>query len=95
MSKRKKAAIWVAALSIICGLIIWHAIHWHSTGMYLRMFNWRGTDRAYLVMLYNVGLILSLGALLGFLMSKITDLLGYEVSEVKRIRDKEKDSTGQ
>jgi len=43
MSKRKKAAIQVAALSIICGPIIWHVVHWQATGMYLEMFCWIGS----------------------------------------------------
>jgi len=83
MGKRKRAAIWVAALSIICGSIIWHVVYWHSTGMYLEMFNWVGTDKTYITVLYNLGVMLVLGAALGFLMEKITDLIGYEVGEIK------------
>ena len=75
MGKKGRAAIWVVALSVICGLITWHAVHWHSTGMYLEMFNWIGTDRAYVTVLYNLGLMLVLGVVLGFLMEKITDLI--------------------
>lgn len=80
MSKRKKDVIWVTVLSVICGLIIWHAVQWHSTGMYLEMLNWAGTDKAYITVAYNLGLMLVLGAVLGFLMEKITNLIGYEVS---------------
>jgi len=76
MGKKGRAAIWIVALSIICGLIIWHAVHWHSTGMYLEMFKWLQADRGYLTVLYNLGLMVVLGTLLGFLMEKITDLLG-------------------
>ena len=83
MSNRKKAAIWVAALSIIGGLIVWHVIQWHSMGMYLEMFSWTGTEKAYLAVLYNLGLMLLLGAILGLLLEKIIDLLGYEVREMK------------
>jgi len=75
MSKRKWAAIWVAALSITCGLIIWHVVHWHSTGMYLEMFYWVEAGRGYITVLYNLGLMLVMGAVLGFLMEKITDLV--------------------
>lgn len=83
MSKRKKAAIWVAALSITCGLITWHAVQWHATGMYAEMFHWIETDRGYITVAYNLGLMLLVGAALGLLMTKITDLLGYEVREIK------------
>jgi len=92
MSKKKKAAIWVVALSIICGLIIWHVVHWYSTGMYLELFNWIGSDKTYLTVLYNLGLMLVLGAVLGFLMEKITDLIGYEVRELKHFDDEKPDN---
>ena len=93
MSKGRKAVIWVMALSILCGLIIWHVIYWHATGMYLEMFTWTGTQRVYLTVLYNLGLMLLMGAILGFLMEKITDLLGYEVREIKHSDDEEKAGT--
>lgn len=78
MSKRKKDVIWVTVLSIICGLIIWHAVQWHSTGMYLEMFKWLNTGRAYITVLYNLGLMLVLGIALGFLIERITYLIGYQ-----------------
>lgn len=89
MGKRKKVAIQVAVLSIICGLVIWHVVHWHSTGMYLEMFRWLETGRGYITVLYNLGIMLTLGAVLGFLMGKITDLLGYEVHEIKHFDEDE------
>lgn len=90
MTKRKRAAIWVVALSIICGLIIWHVVQWHSTGVYLEMSNWKGTDKAYMAVLYNLGLMLALGAILGFLTEGIADLIGYEVREIKHFDDEAK-----
>ncbi len=75
MSMRKRAAIWVVTLSIICGLIIWHAVYWHSTGMYLEMFQWVEAGRGYITVLYNLGLMLVMAAVLGFLMEKLTELL--------------------
>ena len=92
MSKRKKAAIAVAALSILCGLIIWHAVQWHFTGVYLEMFSWIGTDKAYVTVLYNLGLMLVLGTVLGFLMDKITDLIGYEVGGIKHFDERKTDN---
>lgn len=83
MSRRKRAAIQVAALSIICGLIIWHVVQWHSAGMYLNMFNWIGTPKAYITVIYNLGLMLVLGVSLGLLMGKFADLIGYIVGEIK------------
>lgn len=89
MGKRKKDATWVAVLSVTCGLIIWHIVHWQSTGMYLKMFNWVGTDKTYIAVLYNLGLMLGLGTALGFLMNRITDLIGYEAHKTQH-SDKEK-----
>ena len=88
MSKRKKSAIWVAALFSVCGLIIWHVVRWYSTGMYLEMFEWLQTGKGYITVLYNLGLMLVLGAVLGYLMEKITDLIGYEVRELKHFDGK-------
>ena len=88
MSKRKRTTIWVVVLFLIFGLLIWHAVHWYSTGMYLQMFNWLQTGRGYLTVLYNLGLMLVLGILLCFLIGKITDLIGYGVGGTNHI-DKE------
>jgi hypothetical protein len=47
------------------------------------MFEWLQTSKGYITVFYNLGLMLGLGAALGFLMKKITDLVGYEVHEIK------------
>jgi len=51
--------------------------------MYLEMFNWMQTGRGYITVLYNLGLMLALGISLGFLIDRITDLIGYEVRQTK------------
>jgi hypothetical protein len=84
VGKKRKAAISVAALSIVCGLIIWHAVQWHLSGMYLEMFDWLETGRSYITVLYNLGLMLALGISLGFLMDKITELIGYRGRDGKK-----------
>jgi hypothetical protein len=83
VGKKRTAAISVAALSIVCGLIIWHAVQWHLSGMYLEMFNWLGTGRGYLAVLYNLGLMLALGISLGFLMDRVAGLIGYKARQTK------------
>jgi len=87
MTKRKKDAIWVVVLAVIACLILWHVVYWHSIGMYLKMFDWIGTDKTHVVVLYNLGLMLGMGSVLGFLMGKITDLIGYEVREIKHFEE--------
>jgi hypothetical protein len=74
ISKRREDIALTVGLSVICGFTIWHVAHWHSIGIYLEMSKWVHTERAYIVVLYNLGLMLLLGAILGFLMEKITDL---------------------
>ena len=81
MSQTKKAAIQVAALLFVFGLIIWHVVYWHSTGMYLEIFSWVETDKAFLTILYNLGLMLVLGAVLGLLMEKIAGLVALLISK--------------
>lgn len=83
MSERKQAALWVSILSIIIALIVWHVIDWHSRGMYLEMFQWLLTNGGYITVVYNLGLMLALGAALGLLMEKIADLAGYKVRDIK------------
>ena len=80
MSKKKKNVIWVTVLSVICGLMFWHVVGWHSAEIYLEMLNWTGTGKVYITVAYNLGLMLVFGAVLGFLMERITNLMGYEVS---------------
>ena len=75
MSEVKKATIYVAVLTVVTGLLIWHVIHWHSTGMYLKMYEWLQAGRGYITVLYNLGLLLITGSLFGLLMKKIADLL--------------------
>ena len=94
ISKRKKAAIWVVALSVLCGFIIWHIIHWYSTGMYIKLFDWIGENRAYLTVLYNLGSVILLSITLGLLMCKITDLLGCEYRETDHPNSEDKAGPG-
>jgi hypothetical protein len=84
VGKKTKTIIYLAALAIICGLIIWHTVQWHLNGMYLEMFGWLGTGRGYLTVLYNLGLLVVLGTALGFLMEQITDLIGYRGGDGKK-----------
>ncbi|MFC1912327.1 hypothetical protein ACFLXG_04155 [Chloroflexota bacterium] len=87
MGKKKKASVQLIILVIISSLIVWHAISWHSIGMYSEMLDWLQTCRGYLTVLYNLGLMLVLGITLGLFMEKITDFFGYEVREIKHLDD--------
>jgi len=87
VGKKKKAIIQLIVLVFISILIVWHAVHWYSTGMYLEMFHWLQTGRTYITVLYNLGLMLVMGTTLGLLMEKITDVFGYQVRAIKHFDD--------
>ena len=74
MNRKKKDVIWIVVLLIPCGLIVWHAVRWHVTGVYMEMFHWLKTENGYLTALYNLGLMLISGLILANLMTKFADL---------------------
>lgn len=95
MGQKRKAAIAVAAFSIVCGLIIWHAVLWHLNGMYLEMFGWLGTGRGYLTVFYNLGFMLALGVSLGFLLDRVSGLMNSKASQTKNPDDEPGTGEGQ
>jgi hypothetical protein len=95
VGKKRTAVISVAALSIVCGLIIGHAVYWHLSGMYLEMFDWLGTGRGVITVLYNLALMLALGVSLGFLMDRVTGLMGSENRQTKNLGDEPGTGEGQ
>jgi hypothetical protein len=84
MSQKKKNALWITFLAIAFGLIIWHAVTWHFNGKYLDLFNCLNTGRCYIAVLYNLGLMLGVGFLLGFLIEKIMSLISGPQDEGRR-----------
>lgn len=94
MSRRRRDAVWVAILSMLSALAVWHAFHWLSLGMHREMLGWIGTERAYMLVLYNLGLMLWLGLALGLLMKRLTDLVGYQVHEMKHFDDEDSRASG-
>lgn len=74
MNSWKRTIIQIAVLLVICGLLVWHAIFWHKGGMYSEMFQWLGTGKAYLTVLYNISFMIISGVVLGMLLVKITGL---------------------
>ncbi len=77
MSEKIKVLVQATILFIITALLIWHAVNWHVTGMHLQMFDWIGTNKTYIAVLYNVGLMLLTGMALGFLTDRIATLLSH------------------
>jgi len=75
MSKAKKDAVGVVVLSAVLALLIWHVVSWHNSGMYLEMSRWLQAGKGYITVLYNLGMMLVMGLVLGIWLGKITDLL--------------------
>lgn len=74
--------MWVVALFVAAGAVIWHMIAWHNNGMHLEMFQWPEAGKGHLTALYNLVVMLVLGVLLGLVMEKVTDLIGREGDKI-------------
>jgi len=72
------------ALFILRGLIIWHVIRWQADGIYLEMFDYLESGNGYLTVLYNLGLMLLTGVILGLLPGTIASLFVRGKSEPHR-----------
>jgi NhaP-type Na+/H+ or K+/H+ antiporter len=90
MNSLKRTIIQIAVLLVICGLLVWHAVSWHTGGMYNEMFQWLGTGKAYLTVLYNISFMIVIGVVLGMLLVKITGL-ATDRKLYPKDRTKEKD----
>jgi hypothetical protein len=77
----KKSAGHIILVSLALGLIIWHTVLWHNNGVQARMLAWTGTAKVYLLILYNLALMVIMGTLLGILMGKISRLFNYRVTK--------------
>ncbi|MDP2919195.1 MAG: hypothetical protein Q8O43_03125 [Dehalococcoidia bacterium] len=76
----------IVVLVIVCSLAIWHVFSWYSSGKYDEMFAWLSTGKAYLVVLYNLGLMLVFGFLFGQLMSVMAEILAEMSKENSKRR---------
>jgi len=92
MSKAKKDAIGVVVSSAILALLIWHVVSWHNSGMYLEMSRWLQAGKGYIAVLYNLGMMLVMGIVLGYLVEKVIDLIAYGFYEIRRSGEEAADS---
>jgi len=84
---RRKAALRALMLTLALVGVIAHTAYWHASGEHADLFQSRDAR----TVLYNLGLILATGFLLGTLMMRLTEALGYNVSEIKHFSDEEAD----
>ena len=83
MSKKKKALLQLILLLISIGLITWHTVYWHTSGMHATIFEFIKAGKSYLTVLYYAGLTIVSAILLSFFMGKILEVLGYQVGETE------------
>ena len=89
MTNKKKALIWLIILAVSLAFIIWHTVRWHKMGVHAKIFESIRAGKSYIAVIYNLGLMAALGILLGLFMEKVTQVIGYEVKEIKHFEDEE------
>ena len=52
----------------------------YDKGIYLEMLSWVMTDKVYVTVLYNLGIMMLLSIICGVLMNNITTALGWQVA---------------
>jgi len=78
VSQRKKALLQLVALVVILGLVTWHTVYWHQSGMDAAIFNYINEGKGYLTVLYYTGLTISTSILLALLIEKSLEIAGYQ-----------------
>jgi hypothetical protein len=87
--RRLKAALQGLVLAVLIGLLTWHTIWWHVSGQHADLFDaigestWDTTKAC----AYYVGLMMSMGVLLGLFMDRLTDFFGYEVKKIEHFEE--------
>jgi TRAP-type C4-dicarboxylate transport system permease small subunit len=89
MKDRKRALIWLLILGICLALLIWHTVKWHKMGRHAEINQDIKEGKSYIAIIYNLGLMGALGILLGFIMEKCTQVIGYQAKEIKHFDEEE------
>jgi uncharacterized membrane protein YidH (DUF202 family) len=76
---RRRAAIEAAILALAVALVIAHTAYWRANGRQVDLYE----DRGALSVLYNLALVLGTGALVGMLLMRVTEAMGYHVTEIE------------
>jgi len=83
LRSRRRAAIEAVVLAVALALLIAHTAYWRASGRQADLFEQRDVFAA----LYNIGLVLATGTLIALLMIRVTNALGYEVTEIEHFSD--------
>ena len=94
MKRRRRAAIEALILAVVAGLIIALAIYLHASGQDARLFEHKEAGEQFLAVLYNLVLMLATGTVIGLLMLRLTEAMGYHVDEIDHFGDGERPLEG-
>jgi ABC-type cobalt transport system substrate-binding protein len=78
-NSKRRAAIEAVLLFAVLALLIVHTAYWRASGRQADLFEQKDA----FAVLYNLGLVLVTGTLVALLMTRVTRLLGYEVTEIE------------
>jgi hypothetical protein len=79
---------------VLLGLLIWHTVLWHLDATHFTMFQWIGTGKQYITVLYNLGLTVAFALTLSVVMGSIGDIIGLKHNNASTAGKKEKKVTG-
>ena len=94
MKRRRRAAIEALILAVVAGLIIALAVYMHAGGEDARLFEHKEEGEQVLAVLYNLGLMLATGTVIGLLMLRLTEAMGYRVDKIDHFGDGERPLEG-
>lgn len=83
MRSRRKALIQALLLAIALAVVIGHTVYCHVEGEHAALFEDVREGEDLLPVLYNLGLMLVTGTLLGLLLIRVTEALGYRAREIR------------
>jgi hypothetical protein len=84
---RRKALIQALVLSLILAVVIGHTIYWQIEDEHAALFEDVQEGKDLLPVLYNLGLMLVTGTLLGLLLIRLSEALGYEAREISHFEE--------
>ena len=87
MRNKVSSLLWIIFLGSLIGITVWHTVSWHEGGTYDQMLKNLGASNGWITVLYNLCLMLWLGALLGVIMENLTDFFGFKMEKTKHFDD--------
>lgn len=87
LRSRRKALIQALVLALVLAAVIGHTVYWHVEGEHAALFEDAQEGADLLPVLYNLGLMLVTGTLLGLLLMRLSEALGYRAREIQHFEE--------